>query len=61
MNFIFFFSTYLHALVETTHEFVKMLEEHTTKLRHVFVQRCRVARKSTTKKKTNENQSKENF
>jgi hypothetical protein len=32
-----------------------MLEEHTTKLKHVFVQRRRVARKGTTKKKKAEN------
>ena len=37
--------------METTHEFLKMLEEHTTKLKHVFVQRRRNARKPTTKKK----------
>ncbi len=49
-------STYLHDLVESTHEFLKMLEEHTTKVKHVFVQRRRVARKPTTKKKkTKEN------
>ncbi|CAF1001865.1 unnamed protein product, partial [Rotaria sordida] len=50
---------YLHDLIESTHEFLKMLEEHTTKLKHVFVQRCRTARKSTTtKKKKNENTEK---
>jgi hypothetical protein len=32
-----------------------MLEEHTTKLKHVFVQRRRVARKPISKKKKNEN------
>lgn len=46
------FSTYLHDLVETTHEFLKLLEEHTKKLKHVFVQRRRTARKSSSKKKT---------
>jgi hypothetical protein len=46
------FSAYLHDLVESTHEFVKMLEEHTTKVKHVFVQRRRTARKATTKKNT---------
>jgi hypothetical protein len=29
-----------------------MLEEHTTKVKHVFVQRRRTARKATTKKNT---------
>ncbi len=54
-------STYLHDLVESTHEFLKMLEEHTTKLKHVFVQRRRTARKpSTKKKKTKENPGIEN-
>lgn len=43
--------TYLQDLVETTHEFLKMLEEHTSKSKHVFVQRRRAARKSTTKSK----------
>lgn len=47
-----FFSTYLHDLVESTHEFLKLLEEHTKKLKRVFVQRRRVARKSSSKKKT---------
>jgi hypothetical protein len=38
-----------------------MLEEHTTKLKHVFVQRRRTARKpSTKKKKTKENPGIEN-
>ncbi|CAF1342072.1 unnamed protein product [Adineta steineri] len=45
-------SAYLHDLVESTHEFLKLLEEHTTKLKHVFVQRCRTARKPVTKKNT---------
>ncbi|CAF0814816.1 unnamed protein product [Adineta ricciae] len=43
-------SIYLHDLVESTHEFLKLLEEHTNKLKHVFVQRRRTARKPTTKK-----------
>lgn len=58
----FEYSVYLHDLIETTHEFLKMLEEHTSKIKHVFVQRCRTARKSTkkknTKKKSNENDGK---
>ncbi|CAF3327336.1 unnamed protein product [Rotaria sp. Silwood1] len=45
-------NVYLHDLIESTHEFLKMLEEHTSKLKHVFVQRRRTARKSTTKKNT---------
>jgi hypothetical protein len=49
-------STYLHDLIETTHEFLKLLEEHTTKLKHVFVQRRRVTHKKPTKKKKNEKQ-----
>ncbi len=53
------FSIYLHDLVESTHEFLKMLEEHTTKLKHVFVQRRRVARKPISKKKKNENPGRE--
>ena len=47
-----FFSGYLHDLVESTHEFLKLLEEHTTRLKHVFVQRRRAARKPSSKKKT---------
>ncbi|CAF2742413.1 unnamed protein product [Rotaria sp. Silwood2] len=45
-------SVYLHDLIESTHEFLKMLEEHTSKIKHVFVQRRRTARKSATKKNT---------
>ncbi|CAF2135393.1 unnamed protein product [Rotaria magnacalcarata] len=55
-------SAYLHDLIECTHEFLKMLEEHTTKLKHVFVQRRRVARKPGTrnnkKKQKNVNEEK---
>ena len=54
----FFCSVYLHDLVESTHEFLKLLEEHTKKLKHVFVQRRRAARKSSTKKKKNKTKSK---
>jgi hypothetical protein len=42
---------YLHDLVETTHEFLKLLEEHINKVKHVFVQRRRAARKSNKSKK----------
>lgn len=45
--------TYLQDLVETTHEFLKLLEEHTSKLKHVFVQRRRTARKPKKKPKEN--------
>jgi hypothetical protein len=46
--------------VESTHEFLKMLEEHTTKMKHVFVQRRRATRKATTtKKKKKENEGKD--
>ena len=44
-------SGFLHDLIESTHEFLKLLEEHTSKLKHVFVQRRQAARKSTTSKK----------
>ena len=48
--------TYLQDLAETTHEFLKMLEEHTSKLKHVFVQRRRTARKSSKKSKKKKKQ-----
>lgn len=37
---------------------MKLLEEHTSKLKHVFVQRRRAARKSGTKKKSRKNKKK---
>jgi hypothetical protein len=37
-----------------------MLEEHTSKLKHVFVQRRRAARKPTTKKNKNSKKNKKN-
>jgi len=42
---------FLHDLIESTHEFLKLFEEHTAKLKHVFVQRRRAARKATKSKK----------
>ena len=53
-----FISSYLRDLIESTHEFLKLLEEHTSKLKHVFVQRRRAARKSGTTKKSRKNKKK---
>ncbi|CAF0726888.1 unnamed protein product [Didymodactylos carnosus] len=52
--------TYLRNLIESTHEFLKLLEEHTTNGKHLFVQKRKrerknkksVTKKSSTKTKT---------